>query len=99
MMLTVEMLQEDINMLVCARTSGSTRPVYGSIRTNCTECQLPVWVSVSGQRAMKKDDDLKPFCIECAKEKVESADEKVKAEIVPGAVDELKRYFLNVENN
>ena len=93
------MNEEDINMLVCARTSGSPRPVYGSIRANCTECQSPVWVSVSGQKSMKKDDNLKPFCIECAKEKVESAEEKVKAEIVPGAIDELKRYFLNVENN
>lgn len=93
------MNEEDINMLVCARTSGSPRPVYGSIRANCAECQSPVWVSVSGQKAMKKDGNLKPFCIECAKEKVESADEKVKAEIVPGAIDELKRYFLNVENN
>lgn len=93
------MQNEDINMLVCARVAASPRPVYGSIRANCLECAAPAWVSVSGQKAMKNDENLKPFCIECAKIKVENSEEKVESKIVPGAIDELKRHILKIGEN
>lgn len=93
------MKNEDIDMLVCTRTTDTSRPVYGSVRANCAECASPVWVSQSGQKALKKRHSLRPFCIECAREKVKETDEEIKAEIVPGAIDELKRYFLKVNEN
>lgn len=90
---------EDIDMLVCARTANSPRPVYGSIRANCMECKSPIWVSLSGQKAMQKSSSLKPYCMECAAVKMEESDEEIKASIVPGAIEELKKYLMNVENN
>ncbi|CAN5434198.1 hypothetical protein BH20ACI1_BH20ACI1_30480 [soil metagenome] len=89
---------DEIDILVCAKTEGMPRPVYGSIRADCLECKSPVWVSASGQKAMNGNKNLKPCCIECAGEKMKDEDE-IKASIVPGAIDELKRYFMNIENN
>jgi hypothetical protein len=93
------MENEDIDMLVCTRTANTARPVYGSIRANCTECKSPVWVSQSGQKALRNRESLQPYCIECAQQKIKETDEEIKAEIVPGAIDELKRYFLKIEEN
>ena len=91
--------EEDIDMLVCTRTAGTPRPVYGSVRADCAECKSPVWVSQSGQKALKERKNLRPFCIECAQAKMLASDEEIKSEIVPGAIDELKRHFLKVNNN
>ena len=91
--------EEEPDMLVCAGTAGMPRPVYGSLRANCMFCRAPVWVSVSGQAAMKGKKNLKPACIECAAEKMKNSDEEIKAEIVPGAIEELRRYFLKVNDN
>ncbi len=93
------MENEDIDMLVCTRTVNTLRPVYGSVRANCAECKSPVWVSQSGQKAMNERRNLQPFCIECAQIKMRETDEEIKAEIVPGAIDELKRHFLKVNDN
>lgn len=91
--------EEEPTMLVCARTAGMPRPVYGSLRGNCMYCQSPVWVSQSGQKAMKGNANLKPACIECAAAEMENSDEEVQAEIVPGAIEELRRYFLKIDEN
>lgn len=93
------MESEDLNILVCTRTSNAPRPVYGSVRANCAECETPVWVSQSGQKAIKERGNLQPFCIECAKIKMNETDQEIKSEIVPGAIDELKRFLLKVEEN
>ena len=90
---------EEPDMLVCARTTGIQRPVYGSLRGNCLFCSAPVWVSVSGQKTMQERKNLKPACIECAAEKMKNSDETIKAEIVPGAIEELRRYFMKIEEN
>lgn len=90
---------EEPDMLVCARTAGMPRPVYGSLRADCMFCSAPVWVSVSGQKAMREKKNLKPACIECAAEKMKDSDEEIKAEIVPGAIEELRRYFLKIDEN
>jgi hypothetical protein len=91
--------EEDVGMLVCARIANFGRPVYGSLRANCRECKSKVWVSVSGQKAMSENKNLKPFCIECAAEKMRNSDEEINASIVPGAVEELKRHFGKIEEN
>ena len=90
---------EDIDMLVCVPVAGSSRPVYGSVRANCHECKSPVWVSVSGQKALRDRKDLRPFCMNCAAKNMEDSDEEIKAEIVPGAFDELRRHFLKIDEN
>jgi len=90
---------EEPEMLVCARTAGMPRPVYGSLRAGCIYCKSPVWVSVSGQTAMRGNKNLKPACIECATEKMKNSDEEIKASIVPGAIEELRRYFMKVDEN
>ncbi len=94
----MEKKDDEIDILICARTAGMPRPVYGSVRADCLECKLPVWVSASGQKAMKGNKNLKPCCIECAHEKMKD-DDDIKASIVPGAIDELKRHFMRIEDN
>ncbi len=89
--------EEDDEILVCARTDGMP-PIYGSLRGTCFECDGAVWVSVSGQKALKKSSELKVCCMECAFERMKD-DDDIKASIVPGAIEELKRHFLKIEEN
>jgi hypothetical protein len=89
----------DVDILVCTSTGGSARPTYGSVRAECGECKSSVWVSVSGQKAMRERKTLRPFCMSCASEKINESGEKPKAEIVPGAIDELIRHFLKINEN
>lgn len=90
--------EDETVILVCAKTARMPRPVYGSVRADCLECKSPVWVSASGQKAMKGNKNLKPCCMECANEKMKD-DDDIKASIVPGAIEELKSYFLKIEEN
>ena len=90
---------EEIDLLVCVPCGGSSRPVYGSLRAACYECKTPVWVSVSGQKALRERAALRPFCMNCAKLRVENSDEKPTAEIVPGAIDEIRRHLLRISEN
>lgn len=92
------MSEENLDMLVCTKTSAS-RPIYGSVRAACANCDAPVWVSQSGQKALKERETLKIFCVECAQSKVQNTDEEIKAEIVPGAIDEIKRILMKIEEN
>ena len=49
---------------------------------------------------MRENINLKPFCIECTTIKMkESGNEEIKASVVPGAAEELKRYFGKIEEN
>lgn len=89
---------QETDILICAKTEEMTRPVYGSLRADCLECRSPVWVSASGQKAMKENVNLKPCCIECAGERMKN-EKNIQASIAPGAIDELKRYFLKVGDN
>lgn len=90
---------EDIGMLVCMPVADGTRPVYGSVRADCYECKMPVWVSVSGQNALRERKELRPFCMKCAGKKMENTTEEIKPEIVPGAIEELRRHFLKIDEN
>ncbi|HMS41240.1 MAG TPA: hypothetical protein PKE69_13505 [Pyrinomonadaceae bacterium] len=90
---------EDIDMLVCVPVAGGARPVYGSIRAACHQCKSAVWVSVSGQNVLQTRKDLRPFCMDCATKEMETTDEEIKAEIVPGGIEELKRHFLKIDEN
>ena len=89
--------EDEKQMLVCMRVS-QIKPVYGSIRTDCAECKTAVWVQLSAQKALKAGRKLIPYCMECAKKEMEG-EEDIKAEIIPGAIEELLRHFTNIGNN
>ena len=89
----------DVDILVCTSAGGLSRPIYGSVRAECGACKSPVWVSVSGQKVMRERKTLRPFCMSCASEKINESGEQPKAEIVPGAIDELIRHFLKINEN
>ena len=91
--------EAELDMLVCVPAGGSQRPVYGSLRADCHECKTPVWVSVSGQKALRERKNLTLFCMNCAAKHLADADEKTTAEIVPGAFEELRRHFLKIDEN
>lgn len=91
--------EKPVDLLICAKVANSPRPVYGSVRANCLECASFVWVSLSGQKAMRENENLKPICMECAAVRMENSDEQVKAKIVPGAIEELKRYLMKTDEN
>lgn len=84
-------------ILICVPVEG-TPPIYGSIHAVCTGCETPIWVSVSGQKAIGAGNQLKPFCLACAFERMKDETD-LKPQIVPGAIDELKRHFGKVQNN
>lgn len=84
--------EEDIDILVCARTQNNPDILKGSIWDKCRECGATIWISLSGQRALKQSQKLVPFCIECAAKKhLHSADFEVKA--APGSLQELRNYL------
>lgn len=91
--------EDEIDMLVCVPVSDGTRPVYGSIRAVCHQCKNAVWVSVSGQNVLRERKDLRPFCMQCAAKEMENTTEEIKAEIVPGGIEELRRHFLKIDEN
>lgn len=90
---------EDFDMLVCVPVAGGARPVYGSIRADCHQCKTAVWVSVSGQNVLRTRKDLIPYCMECAAKEMDATDEEIKAEIVPGGIEELRRHFMKIDEN
>ena len=83
---------DDIDVLVCARTQDSADVLKGSIWDKCRECGASVWISLSGQRALRQSPKMVPFCIGCAtKNQLLSGDAEVKA--APGSLQELKDYL------
>ena len=83
---------EEFDILICARTKDSADVLKGSIWDKCRECGAAVWISLSGQRAMKNNAKLVPFCIECAYHKhKDTKDMEVQA--APGSLQELQRYL------
>jgi len=86
--------EEDIDILICARPEELPEVLKKSIWAKCHQCGATVWVSISGQKAMKKSDKLKPFCSQCAFAKVQEAgDETEEIQPVPGALEELRKYI------
>lgn len=84
--------QEELDILICARTKDSADVLKGSIWEMCHECGASVWISLSGQRAMKGNPKLVPFCIECAyKKHKDTKDMEIQA--APGSLQELQRYL------
>ena len=89
--------EDDIDMLVCARTGIGTGSIGGdvlpgSVWDKCRECGASVWISLSGQQAMKRSTKLAPFCMECASLKHKDVAD-LKVQIAPGSLRELKRYL------
>lgn len=89
---------QDEGILICIEATGKRPVIYGSILAACNNCQRSVWVSLSGQKAIRENSALKPVCPKCGFENM-SKDERSKAQIVPGAVDELKRHFAKIREN
>ncbi len=84
--------EAEFDILICARTKDSADVLKGSIWDKCRDCQSSVWISLSGQRAMKGNKKLVPFCIECAyKKHKDSKDMEIQA--APGSLQELQRYL------
>ena len=83
---------DEEEILVCARTANNPDVLKGSIWDKCRECGASVWISLSGQRALKQSPKMVPFCLECAtKKQLLSGDMEVKA--APGSLQELKNYL------
>ncbi len=92
--------EQEMDVLVCACIEGFGRPIYGSLRGNCPDCRQAVWISVAGQKAMRGNKNLKPFCMECAFVRMEASDdEEITVSAVPGAIEELKGYFGKIGDN
>ena len=91
---------EEPNILMCVRVT-QMKALYGSIRADCTGCQSPVWVSESGQKALRGSAKLLVYCMQCASEKIaaDESDEKPQIKAVPGALQELQRYLSKAGDN
>lgn len=83
---------EEVDLLVCARTKNNPDVLKGSIWEMCRECGTSVWISLSGQRALKQSKKLVPFCIECATKKHPNP-ENMEVKAAPGSLQELRNYL------
>ncbi|MEP6925291.1 MAG: hypothetical protein ABI954_12565 [Pyrinomonadaceae bacterium] len=91
---------EEPEILMCVNVE-QMKALYGSVRGHCRKCQSPVWVSESGQKAVRQNSKLQIYCMECARERIEMDDsgEKPTLRAVPGALEELQRYLSKVGDN
>lgn len=87
-------------ILMCVKVE-QMQALYASVRGHCTKCQSPVWVSESGQKALRNNSKLQIYCMECAMKQIEADDsgEKPTLKAVPGALQELRRHLSKVGNN
>jgi hypothetical protein len=94
------MNDEEPNILMCVGVE-QMKALYGSIRANCTKCQSPVWVSESGQKALRQSGKLLVYCMECATEQInmDESGKKLMLKAVPGALQELRRYLSKAGDN
>lgn len=88
------------NILMCVAVE-QMKALYGSIQAHCTKCQAPVWVSESGQKALRASRNLLVYCMECATKQIEADEsgEKLQLKAVPGALQELRRYLSKAGDN
>ena len=91
---------EEPNILMCVSVD-QMKALYGSIRADCTKCKSPVWVSESGQKALRQSRNLLVYCMKCATEQIEADEsgEKLQFKAVPGALQELRRYLSKAGDN
>lgn len=92
--------KDEPEILMCMRV-GQMKPLFNSVRTDCRKCKMPVWVSESGQKVLRQSSKLQVYCMECAAKEIEADEsgEKPKFKVVPGALQELRRYFGKVGEN
>ena len=83
---------EEFDVLICARTGETPDVTRGSICDKCCDCQSAVWISLSGQGAMKRNKKLVPLCIQCAYKKHKGCKD-LEVQLAPGALQELQRYL------
>ena len=83
---------EEIDILICARTADAPDVLKGSIWDKCRQCQSSIWISLSGQRALKQNKKLVPFCIACAYEKHPNP-KAGEVTAAPGSLQELRKYL------
>ena len=83
---------EEMDILICARTSDTPDVLKGSIWDKCRECKSSIWISLSGQRAMKGNKKLVPFCIACAYKKNPNP-KAGEVTAAPGSLQELQKYL------
>lgn len=83
---------EESDILVCARAGSGTDVLPGSVWDKCRDCQSSVWISLSGQKAMKLNKKLVPCCLDCFAKKHKNT-EDMEVQVAPGSLQELKRYL------
>ncbi len=83
---------EEMDILICARTEDAPDVLKGSIWDKCRECKSSIWISLSGQRAMKQNKKLVPFCIACAYKKNPNP-KAGEVTAAPGSLQELQKYL------
>jgi hypothetical protein len=85
--------EEEDDWLICMAVNPKIPALSGSIKRSCALCQTTVWVSVSGQKAMRGNAKLVPVCMKCGEEKLENDPEASPLQLVPGAMEELQQYL------
>ena len=89
---------EEPQLLMCVKVA-QMRALYGSTRADCAKCRTAVWVSVSGQAAIKENPKLQICCMECATKEMQQSGEDMKFSVVPGAIEEMIRHFRKTGQN
>ena len=89
---------DEEQILMCVRVEQLTG-LYGSVRAECVRCRHAVWVSMSGQTAVKQNPKLQILCAECATKKMQNSLEENKFQVVPGAIEEMIRHFRKTGQN
>ena len=84
---------QEMAILVCARADDTMEVLKGSIWDTCHECGISVWISLSGQRALKQNPKMQIICMGCLYQKRAEMDEKTEFQTAPGAMEEIRRYF------
>ncbi len=57
--------REEVDTLVCARSTDLWPPSTGSKKERCSRCGWSVWVALDGQQLRKRRPDVGIECLDC----------------------------------
>lgn len=83
-------MNEEQDILVCARWADDPQHIPGTVRSTCAECGEQVTVAPSGQQLIV-ECDLRIVCVTCAMEAMREAHDKgEKVEVAPLRPEQIK---------
>lgn len=78
-------------ILICARLDPR-RMILGAVLDHCRRCRERIAVARAGQRELARNDELEPWCLECAAGVLRDS-KVVEIRAADGAIEEAQAHL------